>query len=494
MTLLGTIVGRIRIVETLRQGGMGEVFVGYDETLKRKVALKAIRGERRFDAEAKARFLREARILSQLDHPGICQIHELVEGDGSDFLVLELIAGKTLRQALDEDSFDMPFKLHVAERVTEAQAAAHAKGVAHRDLKPDNVMITPEGGVKVLDFGIAYNVDEELVTALDAGAGGGREDRADGTETVDLPPPGSDSGKPQEDTVLWSTAEGLDDSSEPQEDTVPWSGALPLPAPPTSETPGGEQETADTVISRRTRDAEDGEPTVLDVPGADGPCASDFVETQRGMVIGTVAYMSPEQARGERVTVAGDMYSLGLLLQELFTGKAPYPSGLGVLQMLHRAGTGKTLPVADVDPDLGALIEQLKSLAPGVRPTAAETGERLRWIRGKPGRRLVRRLATILLLALVLGGLKYTFDLRRERIQAEAARREAEEVAEFLVDLFSVSDPENTRGDLITARELLDAGAERIATELSDQPRSQARLMFTMDGSIAGWDSTRRVR
>ncbi len=109
MTLVGTTVGRIRIVDTLGQGGMGEVFVGYDETLKRKVALKAIRDERRLDAEAKARFLREARILSRLDHPGICRIYEFIEGEGSDFLVLELIAGKTLRQVLEEETLDPGF-------------------------------------------------------------------------------------------------------------------------------------------------------------------------------------------------------------------------------------------------------------------------------------------------------------------------------------------------------------------------------------------------
>ena len=95
MTLVDTTVGRIRGVEALGKGGMGEVYAGYDEKLKRKVALKAIRDERRLDDEAKARFLREARILSQLDHPAICRIYELIEGDDADLLVLELIPGKT---------------------------------------------------------------------------------------------------------------------------------------------------------------------------------------------------------------------------------------------------------------------------------------------------------------------------------------------------------------------------------------------------------------
>ena len=169
MTLVGTTIGRIRVVETLGKGGMGEVYAGYDEKLKRQVALKAIRDERRLDDEAKARFLREARILSQLDHPAICRIHELIEGEDSDILVLELIPGKSLKRALEEDELDAGFRLHVAERVTEALVAAHAQGVAHRDLKPDNVMLTPDGGVKVLDFGLAYNPD--AVTGLDGAHG-----------------------------------------------------------------------------------------------------------------------------------------------------------------------------------------------------------------------------------------------------------------------------------------------------------------------------------
>ena len=242
-------------------------------------------------------------------------------------------------------------------------------------------------------------------------------------------------------------------------------------------------------------DAGDGAPeattpetTLVTHPGTarslpEGAAASDFVETRQGMVMGTVAYMSPEQARGERVTVAGDMYSLGLLLQELFTGQLAYPPGLPLLQMLKRAGTGDTLPVTGIDPDLASLITELKSPAAVARPTAAEAAERLRWIRGKPGRRLLRRLAAAVVAvaaaALLLGGLKYTLDLRRERAVAVEASREAEQVSEFLVNLFAVSDPSRARGASVTARELLDSGARRI-DELGGQPLRQSRLMLTM--------------
>ena len=99
-SLLGTTVGHFRIIDQLGKGGMGEVFIGYDEKLDRKVALKSIRAEHRLDAEAKARFLREARVLSQLKHPNICQIYDFVEGAEADFLALELISGQSLAAAL----------------------------------------------------------------------------------------------------------------------------------------------------------------------------------------------------------------------------------------------------------------------------------------------------------------------------------------------------------------------------------------------------------
>ncbi len=470
MTLVGTTVGRIRVVEALGKGGMGEVYAGYDEKLKRKVALKSIRDERRLDAEAKARFLREARILSQLDHPAICRIYELVEGEDCDFLVLELIPGKSLKQAMDEDELDDAFKLHVAERVTEALMVAHAQGVAHRDLKPENVMLTPEGGVKVLDFGLAYAPDAGLMTALDGGGFGdaveprdaGREEDAAGTSAT---------------VVQGGRLAGTADAGEPLEPTMVWSGPQPtLGADLEATGSAATQPATRRPAATRSAATRSGGPT----PDSDPGTASDFVETEHGIVMGTVAYMSPEQARGERVTVAGDLYSLGLLMQELFTGRSSYKEGLALLQMLRSAASATTLPATGVDPDLGELIERLKSLDPADRPSAVETAERLRWIRGKPGRRLLRRLAAVLVAVLLLGGFKYTFDLRRERAEAQAARREAEEVLEFVVGLFAVSNPETARGREITARELLDAGAAEIAGALRDQPRSRSRLMLTM--------------
>jgi serine/threonine protein kinase/tetratricopeptide (TPR) repeat protein len=156
-SLLGTTVHGIRLVDRLGQGGMGEVYLGFDERLQRKVAVKAIRRERRLDAVAKARFLREARVLSQLEHPNICRVYDYVEDEDADFLILEYVHGTSLR---DPAAGGLRFegKLAVARQVASALVAAHALSVVHRDLKPENVLVTDAGQAKVLDFGLARTV------------------------------------------------------------------------------------------------------------------------------------------------------------------------------------------------------------------------------------------------------------------------------------------------------------------------------------------------
>ncbi len=156
MSLLGTTIGRIRLIDRLGKGGMGEVFVGYDQTLDRRVAVKCVRvGDR--PAKIKGRFLQEARILSRLDHPNICQIYDFVESEDRDFLVMELVEGESLKQTA-QGGLDDKAKLKIAQAVADVLVAAHAEGVVHRDLKPEHVMITAEGEVKVLDFGVAHSI------------------------------------------------------------------------------------------------------------------------------------------------------------------------------------------------------------------------------------------------------------------------------------------------------------------------------------------------
>ncbi|HWW61568.1 MAG TPA: serine/threonine-protein kinase, partial [Thermoanaerobaculia bacterium] len=153
--MLGSLIGgHIRILEALGQGGMGEVYIGLDERLGRRVAVKTIRADRPRSDDSRERFLREARALSALDHPNICRLYEYIESPEGDFLVLELIDGRTLRRAI-ESGISRTKKLRVATEILTALIAAHRKGIVHRDLKPDNVMITADGAVKILDFGIA---------------------------------------------------------------------------------------------------------------------------------------------------------------------------------------------------------------------------------------------------------------------------------------------------------------------------------------------------
>src|SRR5215203_4718377 len=147
-------VSHYRVLHSIGSGGMGDVFLGLDETLKRKVALKSIRAEHRISDLAKARFLREARILSQLDHPCICRALDYIEEPDGDWLVLEYIEGRSLRDAL-KAGLPAATQLRIAEQIAGVLVVTHAAGIVHRDLKPGNVMLLDSGDIKVLDVGLA---------------------------------------------------------------------------------------------------------------------------------------------------------------------------------------------------------------------------------------------------------------------------------------------------------------------------------------------------
>ena len=350
---------------------MGEVYAGFDETLKRRVALKAIRHEYRLNPESRARFLREAQILSALDHPNICRVYDYTEGVDRDWLVLELIEGKNLVRAR-EAGIDRSTAMRIAEQVASVLVATHEAGIIHRDLKPANVMLTGEKQVKVLDFGLAASRGAAGLLA---------------TASPDRPRDSASASPPVADDHATQTGAPLH---------------------------------AGTMVS-----------------GSDA-----HFQTTAGIVMGTLAYMSPEQARAEPATAASDMYAFGVMLQELFSGRHPHPADIHGQALLERVQRGETERPSGVSRDLASLLERLTAPAPANRPTAVDAAERLRWIREKPKRRL-RALAIAAALVIAVGaGVKYTFDLARERSLAVEARDEADkrrEQAESLI-AFMIGD------------------------------------------------------
>ena len=201
---------------------MGEVYRAHDTRLGRDVALKLLPPGFTADAERLARFTREARLLASLNHPNIGTIHGFEEAEGMRALVLELVEGDTLADRVARGPLPIPETLAIARQIADALEAAHDKGVVHRDLKPANIKITPDGVIKVLDFGLAKS------------------------------------------------------------------------------DPGGASELANS-------------PTIT-VGG-----------TVAGLILGTAAYMSPEQARGRAVDKRTDVWAFGCVLYELLTGRAAFP-------------------------------------------------------------------------------------------------------------------------------------------------------------------------
>ena len=344
-------ISHYEILAPLGKGGMGEVYIAFDTTLHRKVALKAVRQDRQLEDEGRARLLREARMLSQLDHANICRVFDYVSDGFNDYLVMELIEGRSLREAMKE-SLPRAARVRIAEEVVRALAVAHAAGIVHRDLKPENVMLLPDGSAKVLDFGLARPFDAPLPV---------------GPRHVSSPLP-HDIGAQ------------FDSAGETVAATAP-SGPFTAGSP---------------------------------------------VNTAHGVLVGTPAYMSPEQAAGQPATAPSDMYAFGLLLQELHTGVSAYDLTSDLPTLLERVRRGETRKAHGLGRDLADLLTRLQSVAPSRRPTAVETVERLRRIREKPARRLRYAAAAALLIAAVAGTVKYTLDLGHERNAAVLAREDAD--------------------------------------------------------------------
>src|SRR6266404_7629751 len=163
-----TRLGHYEILNALGAGGMGEVYLAEDTRLGRKVAIKLLPQHALSDAHSQKRLVREARAAAGLDHPNICSIHEVGEQNGQTFIVMQNIEGETLTSRIHKKPLELKELLDVAVQVADALAEAHTRGIIHRDIKPQNIMITARGQAKVMDFGLAKEVRETNQLESDA--------------------------------------------------------------------------------------------------------------------------------------------------------------------------------------------------------------------------------------------------------------------------------------------------------------------------------------
>src|SRR5438128_7427937 len=158
--MIGANLLNYRIVEKLGVGGQGEVYKAVDKKLGRTIVIKVLPPELTVKEANLKRFEREARLASSLDHPNICTIFDMDEAEGHHFIAMQYVEGRNVRQLVGGHALELKSALLIAVQVTDALAAAHARGIIHRDIKSGNVMVTPSGQVKILDFGLAKLLDD----------------------------------------------------------------------------------------------------------------------------------------------------------------------------------------------------------------------------------------------------------------------------------------------------------------------------------------------
>jgi eukaryotic-like serine/threonine-protein kinase len=426
---LGQRIGPWQLVSVLGEGGMGSVYLAerVEGGFTQRAALKRVRPGLQAE-ELLARFRYERQILAGLGHPNIARLIDGGAGpDGEPYLALEYVEGQPLREHCDALRLDLSARLRLFLTVCEAVAYAHDRLVVHRDLKPSNILVDASGQVKLLDFGIAKLLDAE-----------------------------------------------------------------------------------------RT-----GEATAL------------------GQRAFTPEYAAPEQILGAPTSMAMDVYALGVLLFELLTGQRPYrvasASAAAVEQAVlntepsrpssvvtRRLASGDTVPeqVAQARAtqpeqlrrqlrgDLDAIVlkalrrdpaqryASVRLLAEDLRaylerrPVAARRGDRrYRALRFVQRHALAVALGTVAVLSLLVGLGLSLWQAEQARSQRDLARAEALKSAtalEFMRELFDLADPEGARGRVVTARELLDRGAERIGSELRDQPAVRGDLLRAMGEAYLG--------
>jgi serine/threonine protein kinase/DNA-binding winged helix-turn-helix (wHTH) protein len=250
----GTRLGRYEILSRLGLGGMGEIYLANDTQLERKVALKLLSEKFTQNVEWLRRFIHEAKAASALNHPNIITIHEVGKVGDVHFIATEFVEGKTLREQMSGGRLNICEGIDICIQIASALIAAHTAGIVHRDVKPENIMMRPDGYVKVLDFGLAK-------------------------------------------------------FARPEKQAF------------------GEKRSQ--------------------------------VDTDPGIVMGTVNYMSPEQARGMGVDTRSDVFSLGVVLYEMITGRAPFEGATMsdvIVSILQREPPPLSQTVRDVSPELERIV------------------------------------------------------------------------------------------------------------------------------------------
>ncbi len=284
--VVGKSLKHYRIEGTLGKGGMGVVYRALDTRLQRPVALKVLPEEFTADADRRRRFLQEARAAGAINHPAIAQIYDVDEADGVTFMAMELVEGRTLAELIAARELDALGAVEIALQVAQGLAKAHDAGIIHRDIKSENIMVTPDGHAKLLDFGLAKLLE------------------------------------PPSQTELQDPAE--------------------------RETVAG---------------------------------------TQAGVVLGTVSYMSPEQARGRPVDHRSDLFSLGIVIYHMAAGELPF-SGSSPIDTLHAIAYEETRPVTQVRANLPPGLQRVISRCLRKRPEdrfqdARQLVEALETVRGE---------------------------------------------------------------------------------------------------------------
>ncbi len=335
------IAGKYKLLEKIGVGGIGQVWKAEDIKLDRVVALKRLRIRFSTSPEAYYRFLREAKVLSKLNHPNILSIYDLVEDKGVTYIAMEFHPGVPLSTRMEARDLTKTEKIEISFGIARGLAAAHSKGIVHRDLKPSNIM-TGES-VKILDFGLAKQHSAEP--------------DAEGKTSAFLSELQSQESS---EAVLYS----FDDTA--------------------SETTPAEEHTPSQAYDAT-------------------PSASSSVTTA-GSLMGTLKYMSPEQTAGENIDTRSDIFSLGVILYGMFKGKLPFKGNTSEILYKIRTEPHKSITrnrPKDCPRRLALMIDRALSKNRAERPSALAFVELLRKIRRQVFKRTFPYVAAALAVAVI---------------------------------------------------------------------------------------------